>query len=60
MLSPLLARARREALLRMKEQHPRASLYLNCRLETSTLSEGEPKAMTSIEIVAFATAVYTK
>lgn len=55
--SPLIDRGRREALLRMKESCPDAHLYLNCRLETSTISNGRGNAVGTVEILAYATAV---
>ncbi len=55
--SPLIDRGRREALLRMKEMTPDADLFLNCRLETSTISSGQGKATGSVEIVAYGTAI---
>ena len=55
--SPLIDRGRREALLRMKESAPDADLFLNCRLETSTIYRGQGKATGSVEIVAYSTAI---
>ena len=55
--SPLIDRGRREALLRMKESHPDADLYLNCRLETSAISNGKGKTTGCVEIVAYCTAI---
>ena len=55
--SSLIDRGRREALLRMKEQCPTANIYVNCRLETSTISNGKGKAMGTIEVMAYATAM---
>ena len=53
----LIDRARREALLRMKESCPDADLYLNTRLETSSISQGAKDRIGCIEIVAYSTAV---
>ena len=53
--STLLERARREAILRMKEQAPYADIYINCRLQTSSISQGQQ--LGSIEIIAYATAI---
>lgn len=53
----LIDRGRREAILRMKESCPGADLYLNCRLETSTISNGQNKATGAVEMVAYGTAV---
>ncbi len=55
--SSLLDRARREAILRMKESAPGAHLFLNCRLETSSISKGERNTIGTVEVVAYATAV---
>lgn len=48
----LLDRARREAVLRMKEQGARADMIVKTRLETTEISPGV------VEIVAYGTAVY--
>ena len=55
--SPLLDRGRREALLRMKEGAPHADIYVNCRLETSSISSGQGNAMGTVEVLAYATAI---
>ncbi len=55
--SSLVDRARREAVLRMKESFPKADLYLNLRVETSSISKGAKKAIGSVEALAYATAV---
>jgi uncharacterized protein YbjQ (UPF0145 family) len=55
--SPLLDRGKREALLRMKESVPRADEYINCRMETSTISSGKGKAMGTVEVIAYSTAI---
>ncbi len=55
--SPLLERGRREALCRMKESCPEAQLFLNCRLQTATLFNGQGKSTGSVEVIAYATAV---
>ncbi|MCO4794356.1 MAG: heavy metal-binding domain-containing protein [Bacteriovoracaceae bacterium] len=57
----LLDRARREALLRMKESVKNADIYLNVRIETSSISKGRnEKSVGSIEAVAYSTAVKFK
>ncbi|MBT8470423.1 MAG: YbjQ family protein [Deltaproteobacteria bacterium] len=57
--SSLIDRARREAVLRMKESQPSADAYLNTRLETSTISSTEGNEGTgTIEVLAYATAVH--
>lgn len=54
----LLDRARREAILRMKESFPQADTILNLRLETSTIaSKKGKKAMGIVEVVASGTAI---
>jgi uncharacterized protein YbjQ (UPF0145 family) len=56
--SSLLDRARREAILRMKESQPDADVYVNTRLETSNISSSAGReAMGAIEVVAYATAI---
>lgn len=56
--SPLIDRGRREALLRMKESCPEANLFLNTRLETSSISKGtRGQNIGSVEIVAYSTAI---
>ena len=56
--SPLIDRGRREALLRMKESCPEANLFLNTRLETSSISKGNRgQSIGSVEIVAYSTAI---
>ena len=57
--SSLIDRARREAVLRMKESQPDADAYLNTRLETSTIaSTTGNEGMGTIEVLAYATAVH--
>jgi uncharacterized protein YbjQ (UPF0145 family) len=55
----LVERARREAVLRMKESCPEADAYVNTRLETSVISttSGE-EGMGTIEVLAYGTAVH--
>jgi uncharacterized protein YbjQ (UPF0145 family) len=55
--SSLLDRGRREAVLRMKEKFPNADLFLNCRIETSAIFNGQGNATGSVEVVAYSTAV---
>ena len=54
---PLIDRGRREAILRMKESCPDADLFLNCRLETSTISNGQGNSTGTVEFLAYATAI---
>ena len=56
--APLLDRARREAILRMRASAPEADAFLNCRLETSTISGGSSRGMGTVEVLAFGTAVW--
>ena len=55
-------RARREAILRMKEQAEKAHVILNVRIETSTIgkSANRRKTIGSIEAIAYGTAVFIK
>lgn len=55
----LLDRARREAILRMKEQaiSQGALLVTNVRIETSSISKGNGKAIGSIEVLAYGTSI---
>ena len=56
--SSLIERARREAVLRMKESQPDADAYINTRLETSTIaSTSGDEGLGTIEVLAYATAV---
>ena len=54
----LLDRARREAILRMKEEAKGASEIINVRIETSSISKNTDNNIGSIEIYAYGTAVY--
>ncbi|NNE20699.1 MAG: heavy metal-binding domain-containing protein [Myxococcales bacterium] len=57
--SSLIDRARREAVLRMKESKPGADAYLNTRIETSTISStAGNEGMGTIEVLAYGTAVH--
>ncbi len=58
--SPLLDRGRREAILRMKESYPGADMFLNCRLQTATISNGKKKATGCVEVIAYSTALHFK
>lgn len=56
--SSLIDRARREAVLRMKESHPHADAYINTRLETSTISSTSGnEGVGTIEVLAYGTAI---
>lgn len=56
--SSLLDRARREAMLRMKESCPGAQAFCNIRIETSSISKGQQKTVGSIEVLAYGTAIF--
>ena len=57
--SSLIDRARREAVLRMKESQPHAHAYVNTRLETSTISSTTGnEGIGTIEVLAYGTAVH--
>lgn len=58
--SSVIDRGRREAVLRMKETCPDADMFLNCRIMTSTISNGKGKAIGCSEVMAYATAVRFK
>lgn len=54
----LLDRARREAVLRLKESCPEADQIINLRLETSSITKGRGKQIGSVEVLAYGTAIY--
>jgi len=57
---PILDRARREAILRMKESAPSADIIINMRIERSNVG-GSSKDKNSIgcsEVLAYGTAIY--
>ncbi|MEE8423626.1 MAG: heavy metal-binding domain-containing protein [Thermodesulfobacteriota bacterium] len=57
----LLDRARREAVLRMKEQVRSADMILNLRIETSSISKGRRrKSVGTVEVLAYGTAIKLK
>jgi len=54
----LVDRARREAVLRMKEECPGASQIINVRIETSSIFKTSKKgSVGSVEVIAYGTAV---
>jgi uncharacterized protein YbjQ (UPF0145 family) len=55
----LVDRARREAVLRLKESCPDATQIINLRLETSSIYKGKGNQIGSVEVLAYATALYT-
>ncbi len=58
----LLDRARREAVLRMKEADPTADIIVNTRIETSSISKGgsNRQSVSTIEALAYGTAIHVK
>ncbi len=58
----LIDRARREAILRMKELCPGADIILNLRLQTSMIGQSadQRKNIGSIEVLAYGTAITYK
>jgi len=54
----LVDRARREAILRLKESCSNADQIINLRLETSAISKGRTNQVGSVEVLAYATAIY--
>ncbi|MBR2157148.1 MAG: heavy metal-binding domain-containing protein [Campylobacter sp.] len=55
----LLDRARREAVLRLKESASTADEFMNLRIETASITKNT-KSVGSIEVFAYATAIYYK
>lgn len=55
----LIDRARREAILRMKEEAHKlgAEIILNVKLETSSISKGSRGQIGSVEVLAYGTAI---
>ncbi|MFZ5573084.1 MAG: YbjQ family protein [Thermodesulfobacteriota bacterium] len=54
----LIDRARREAILRMKEAAGDAAIIVNVRLETSTIGQsGRKQKSTCVEVLAYGTAL---
>lgn len=54
----LLDRARREAVLRMKEQCDGAIQIINIRVETSAIHNAAGNGIGSVELLAYGTAIY--
>jgi len=54
----LVDRARREAVLRLKESCTGASQVINLRIETSSITKGRRDQIGAIEVHAYATAIY--
>jgi uncharacterized protein YbjQ (UPF0145 family) len=55
--SSLIDRARREAVLRMRESAGDADLFANFRIQTATLFGGRGSNPSSVEVIAYATAI---
>lgn len=58
----LLDRARREAILRMKEEakNLNAEFVFNIKLETSSIHKGRGDSVGSVEVLAYGTAMYPR
>jgi len=56
----LLDRARREAVLRLRESCLDADEIINLRIETSSISKGGDSKIGCVEVLAYATAIYYK
>ncbi len=56
----LLDRARREAVLRLKESCSDADEIINLRIETSAISKGGDSRIGCVEVLAYGTAIYYK
>jgi uncharacterized protein YbjQ (UPF0145 family) len=54
----IVDRARREAILRMKESAGDASEIINIRIETSSISQSTQQGVGAIEVLAYGTAIY--
>ncbi|MCH9814028.1 MAG: YbjQ family protein [Epsilonproteobacteria bacterium] len=54
----LVDRARREAILRLKEDADDASEIINLRIETSSISKNTKNSVGAIEVLAYGTAIY--
>jgi uncharacterized protein YbjQ (UPF0145 family) len=54
----LLDRARREAILRLKESCSDADEIINLRIETSSISKGGDNKIGCVEVLAYGTAIY--
>lgn len=59
-LESVLERARREAVLRMRDKAPTADFIADVRFETTEIFENSKKSAPKIEIYAYATAIYLR
>ena len=53
----LVDRARREAILRMKESSPDSDEFINCRLHTAQIGGIRKRGTACVEVIAYATAI---
>ena len=56
----LLDRARREAILRLKENANGAAYIINARIETSSINQGAKDKVAAVEVLAYGTALHLK
>ncbi|MBN2823795.1 MAG: heavy metal-binding domain-containing protein [Campylobacterales bacterium] len=56
----LIDRARREAILRLKESAKDADEIINIRIETSSISKNTQNNIGAVEVLAYGTAIYRK
>ena len=56
----VIDRARREAILRMKESSPDSDIIINTRIETSSIGQSIKKNAGSSEVIAYGTAIKYK
>ena len=54
----LIDRARREAIIRMKEDAGDAAEIVNIRIETSSISKNASQNIGAVEVLAYGTAIY--
>lgn len=54
----LIDRARREAILRLKEDAEGASEIINLRIETSSITKNTNSSVGAVEVLAYGTAIY--
>lgn len=55
----LVDRARREAIIRMKDSAPSADYFINVKVETSSISKGARGTITAVEMMAYGTAIWS-
>ncbi len=54
----LLDRARREAILRLKESCPEADFIINTRIETASIGKSTNNSVACVEVLVYGTALY--